>query len=300
MIKNRMRINRSNIGDKSLSLLISVLLGLFGLFCIFPFLHVIARSFSAENPIVRGEVVLLPINFTLDAYKRVFQMSSLMRSFMNTIFVASIGTAIQVFMSVCIAYPLSRKQLQFRSGFTLFVVFTMLFPVGIIPFYILIRNLHLIDTLWALIIPYGITTFNMIIIKNFFQNVPVELEEATLIDGANDLQILFMVFIPVSKAVLATVSLFYVVQNWNVFMPAVYFINDGAKFPIQVTLRGMLFGDLISGMLGSALEESSANRIGAEGIKAATSIVSIIPILIIYPFIQRYFTKGIMLGSVKG
>jgi len=141
----------------------------------------------------------------------------------------------------------------------------------------------------------------MIIVKNFFQGVPLELEEASIIDGANDLQILVRVFLPLSTAMLATITLFYAVQNWNVFMPAVYFINDGSKWPIQVTLQGMLFGDLISSIAGSvALDEDATKRIGSEGLKAATSVVSILPIVFAYPFIQRYFVGGIMLGSVKG
>ncbi len=206
-----------------------------------------------------------------------------------------------MFLSICVAYPLSRKRLPYRSFFTIFVIFTMLFPVGIIPFYLLVRSMKLINTLWSLIILFGITTFNMIIIKNFFQSIPDELEEATLMDGANDLQILFAVFVPLSIPVIATITLFYMVQNWNVFIWAVFFINDAAKWPIQVTLRGMLFDDLLSRMVGSVPgEEELAKRVGFEGIKAATSIASIIPVLVAYPFIQRFFVKGIMLGSIKG
>ncbi len=295
-----MKSSRISTGERVFKWIVAGLLGMFALISVFPFLHVIARSLSAENPITRGEVSLLPINFTIESYRRVFKLKSLLISFRNTIFIATVGTAIQLFMSVCIAFPLSRKRLPFRSAITIFVVFTILFPPVIIPFYLLVRSLRLIDTLWALIIPYGITTFFMIIIKNFFQSIPVELEEATLMDGANDIQILVKVFLPLSRAVLATIGLFYMVNNWNVFMPAIYFINDAAKWPIQVTLRGMLFGDLVAGMVGSSLEEDAARRIGTEGLKAATSIVSIIPILIAYPFIQRYFVAGIMIGSVKG
>ena len=292
---------RLGTGERVFVVAIYLGLGLIGFVSIFPFLHVLARSLSAELAITRGEVVLWPINFTAEAYERVFKLKSLLISFQNTIFIATVGTVIQMFLSICIAYPLSRRRLPLRSFFIVFVVFTMLFPVGIIPFYILIRSVRLINTLWALIIPYGITTFNMIIIKNFFQSIPVELEEATVIDGANDLQILFSVFVPLSIPVLATITLFYMVQNWNVFLPAVFFINDASKWPIQVTLRGMLFADLLSRMVGSQPgEEQLAKRIGFEGMKAATTIVVIIPILIAYPFIQRYFVKGIMLGSIKG
>ncbi|MGQ9630639.1 MAG: carbohydrate ABC transporter permease [bacterium] len=291
---------RMSAGERVFVGSIYVALGIFAFLSLFPFVHVVARSLSAEFPITRGEVTIWPVNFTLGAYERVFKLQSLLISFKNTVFIATVGTAIQMFMSVCIAYPLSRKRLPLRTFFTIFVVFTMLFPVGIIPFYILIRRVGLINTLWAVIIPYGITTFNMIIIKNFFQSIPDELEEAALIDGATDIQILFRIFIPLSTPVLATITLFYMVQNWNVFLPAVFFINDAQKWPIQVTLRGMLFADLISTMVGSSAGEDLSKMAGTEGLKAATIVVSIIPVLVVYPFIQRYFVKGIMLGSIKG
>ena len=288
-------------GEKVFIAFVTAGLVLIGFVSIFPFLHVIARSLSGESAITRGEVVLWPINFTVEAYERVFKLRSLIISFGNTIFIATVGTTIQMVLSICVAYPLSRKRLPFRSFFTIFVVFTMLFPVGIIPFYLLVRSMRLLNTLWSLIIPFGITTFNMIIVKNFFQSIPDELEEATLMDGANDLQILFSVFIPLSVPVIATITLFYMVQNWNVFIWAVFFINDGNKWPIQVTLQGMLFADLLSGMVGSApAEDELARRIGFEGMKAATTIATVIPVLIAYPFIQRFFVKGIMLGSIKG
>jgi putative aldouronate transport system permease protein len=286
-------------GEKTFTVFVYIFLAFLGIVSLMPFLHVVARSLSAEFPILRGEVFFWPILPTFDAYEEMFKLKSLIQSFWNTVFIAVVGTVVQMAMTVLTAYPLSRKRLPYRSFFTIVVVFTMLFPPGIIPFYLTVRTLGLIDSYWSLIIPYGITTFNMIIVKNFFQSIPESLEDAALIDGANEIQILYRIFIPLSTPVLATITLFYMVGNWNVFLPAVFFINDANKWPIQVTLRGMLFQDLIQSMIGTSTNEELQRQAGAEGVKAATVMVSIIPILAVYPFIQRYFVKGIMLGSIK-
>jgi putative aldouronate transport system permease protein len=202
-------------------------------------------------------------------------------------------------MSFMIAYPLSRKRLPLRTVFTLVAVFTMLFPVGIIPFYLLVKKLGLINSLWALIWPYAITTFNMIIIKNYFQNIPDSLEESAFIDGAGELTILFRIFIPLSKPVIAAIGLFYLIFNWNIFMPAVFFLTNPNKYTIQVVLRDILTQHMLEDQL--PFEQSALmTEAGPEGIQAAVTIVAMIPILAVYPFIQKYFTRGIMIGSIKG
>jgi putative aldouronate transport system permease protein len=202
-------------------------------------------------------------------------------------------------MSFMIAYPLSRKRLPLRSLFTLIAVFTMLFPVGIIPFYILIKKLGLMNSLWALIVPYAIITFNMIIIKNYFQNIPDSLEESAFIDGAGELTILFRIFIPLSKPVIAAIGLFYIIWNWNIFMPAVFFLTSPKKYTIQVVLRDILTQHMLEDQL--PFEQAALmTEAGPEGIQAAITIVAMIPIMAIYPFIQKYFNSGIMIGSIKG
>ena len=295
----KVRFKNYSLTEKLFIIFIYGFLFLFGAICIFPFINILARSFSPEFYIQQGQVWLWPVKVTINTYVKIFQARSIMVGFKNSFFVATVGTAINLFMSFMIAYPLSRKRLPLRSLFTLIAVFTMLFPVGIIPFYILIKKLGLMNSLWALIVPYAIITFNMIIIKNYFQNIPDSLEESAFIDGAGELTILFRIFIPLSKPVIAAIGLFYLIWNWNIFMPAVFFLTHPSKYTIQVVLRDILTQHLLEDQL--PFEQAALmTEAGPEGIQAAITIVAMIPIMAIYPFIQKYFNSGIMIGSVKG
>jgi putative aldouronate transport system permease protein len=260
---------------------------------------VFARSFSPEFYIQQGRVWLWPVRFTFDAYFKIFQAMGIISGFKNSIYVTVVGTTVNMFMSFMIAYPLSRRRLPLRKAFTLVAVFTMLFPVGIIPFYLLVKKIGLINSLWALIWPYAIITFNMIIIKNYFQNIPDSLEESAFIDGAGELTILFRIFLPLSKPVIAAIGLFYAIWNWNIFMPAVFFLTHPSKYTIQVVLRDILTQHMLEDTL--PFEQAALmSQAGPEAIQAAITIVAMIPIMAIYPFIQRYFVSGIMIGSIKG
>jgi putative aldouronate transport system permease protein len=285
--------------EKIFVVFIYLFLFVFGVICIFPFINVLAKSFSPEFYIQQGQVWLWPVKITINTYVKIFQAKGIISGFKNSFFVATVGTAVNLFMSFMIAYPLSRKRLPLRSVFTLIAVFTMLFPVGIIPFYILVKKLGLINSLWALIFPYAIITFNMIIIKNYFQTIPDSLEESAFIDGAGELTILFRIFIPLSKPVIAAIGLFYIIWNWNIFMPAVFFLTNPNKYTIQVVLRDILTQHMLEDQL--PFEQSALmTEAGPEGIQASVTIVAMIPIMAIYPFIQKYFTRGIMIGSIKG
>ncbi|UCF97871.1 MAG: carbohydrate ABC transporter permease [Spirochaetaceae bacterium] len=295
----RLRFKNYLFSEKIFVIFVYFFLFVFGVICIFPFINVLARSFSPEFYIQQGQVWLWPVKTTINTYVKIFQARGIISGFKNSFFVATVGTVINLFMSFMIAYPLSRKRLPLRSVFTLIAVFTMLFPVGIIPFYILVKKLGLINSLWALIIPYAIITFNMIIIKNYFQTIPDSLEESAFIDGAGELTILFRIFIPLSKPVIAAIGLFYIIWNWNIFMPAVFFITHPSKYTIQVVLRDILTQHMLEDTL--PFEQSAMmTEAGPEGIQAAVTIVAMIPIMAIYPFIQKYFTRGIMIGSIKG
>ena len=272
---------------------------LFGVICIFPFINVLARSLSPEFYIQQGQVWLWPIRLTVNAYVKIFQAMGIVSGFKNSTFVAIVGTSINLIMSFLIAYPLSRKRLPLRKTFIFIVVFTMLFPTGIIPMYLLVKKLGLMNSLWALIWPYAITTFNMIIIKNYFQSIPESLEESAFIDGAGELTILFKIFVPLSKPVISAIGLFYLIFNWNIFMPAVFFITHPSKYTIQVVLRDILTQHMLEDQLPFD-QASLMSLAGPEAIQAAVTILAMIPILIIYPFIQKYFTRGMMIGSVKG
>ena len=295
----KIKFKNYTIPEKIFVIFIYVFLIFFGFVCFFPFLNVIARSFSPEFYIQQGKVIVFPVKWTLNAYVKVFQANQILIGFKNSIFVAFVGTTINMIMSLMIAYPLSRKRLPLRKTFTLIVVFTMLLPVEIIPLYLLVRSLGLLNSLWALIWPYAITTFNMIIIKNYFQEIPESLEESALLDGAGELTILFKIFLPLSIPVLAAVGLFYFIYNWNMFMPAVFFLTHPAKYTIQVVLNDIISQQMLADSMPYTVSMLQKGA-GPEGIQAAVTIITMLPILIIYPFIQKYFTTGIMLGSVKG
>ena len=294
-----LRFKNYRLSEKTFVVFVYIFLFVFAAICIFPFLNVFARSFSPEFYIQQGQVWLWPVKLTINTYVKIFQARGIVSGFKNSFFVAVVGTTINLFMSFMIAYPLSRKRLPLRTVFTLVAVFTMLFPVGIIPFYLLVKKLGMINSLWALIWPYAITTFNMIIIKNYFQTIPDSLEESAFIDGAGELTILFRIFVPLSKPVIAAIGLFYLIFNWNIFMPAVFFLTHPSKYTIQVVLRDILTQHMLEDQL--PFEQSAMmSQAGPQGIQAAITIVAMIPILAIYPFIQKYFSRGIMIGSIKG
>lgn len=272
-------------------------LSLFALIAILPFLHTIARSFSAEAPIARGEVYLWPVNLTLDAYQRLIVGGAFWRGYWNSFVITTLGTAVQMLMTVLAAYPLSRASLPGRSWLTLLIIFQMIFPPGLIPFYLTVRQVGLMDSYWAVIIPYAINTFNLIVLVNYFRGLPAEMEEAAIIDGANDLQVLWHVMLPLSTPVIMTLALFYAVENWNLFLPAIFFINDGSKQPVQVILRDMIWS--LQLMTQTASADQMERLAGLEALKAASVFIAAIPMLIAYPFVQRFFIKGIMLGAVK-
>ena len=256
--------------------LIYTAMGLFAFIVAFPFLHTLARSFSAGNP-----VYIWPVRFSTHAYRRLIRGGYFWLAYRNSFIITSVGTTIQIFLTVVTAYPLSRSYLPGRGFLTTLIVFEMIFPPGLIPFYLTVRQFGLIDSWWALILPYAINTFNMIVLKSYFQALPKELEESAIIDGANDFQVLFRIMLPLAMPVILTLTLFYAVANWNLYLPALFFINDGNKQPLQVILRGLVSS-------------------GTGPFEAASVLLAALPMLAAYPFIQRYFVKGITLGAVAG
>ncbi len=283
--------------DRMDSVLIYAGLTLFAFIAILPFLHTIARSFSAEAPITRAEVYIWPVNPTLDAYKRLITGGPFWRAYWNSFIITSVGTATQMLMTLLCAYPLSRPKLPGRSFLMFLVIFQMIFPPGLIPFYLTVRELGLMNTYWSVILPYAINTFNMIVLLSYFRTIPPEMEEAAVIDGANDMQVLWRVILPLSTPVIMTLTLFYIVENWNMFMPAIFFINDGKMQPLQVILRDLIWSLQLQTQTASA--DQFERMAGLEALKAASVLIAAFPMLVVYPFIQRYFIKGIMLGAIK-
>lgn len=266
--------------------------------CLFPFLHILAISFSDKTSVIRGDVLLWPVNFDLSAYKAVFTNKGLMDSMWFSLLLTAVYTVFALVMTILCAYPLSRPGLKFKSPILLYILFTMYFSGGMIPGYLNIKSLGLLDTFWVLVFPTVLSTYNMILMKSFFQSMPRELEESAYVDGANDLVVLIRIVLPLSKAMLATIALFYAVSRWNGFMDAILYINDESMYTIQLRLRQLIQSSQVSSMM-EEIPEMKEDLI-AETIKAACMVFSMIPVMIIYPWLQKYFVKGVMIGSVKG
>ncbi|KAA6482655.1 ABC transporter permease [Bacillus swezeyi] len=270
----------------------------FGLVCVLPFIHVIAASFATVEEVISKKFILIPTTFSLDAYRYIFSTDIVYRSLIISILVTAAGTAVSMFLSSLMAYGLSRKELMGRRVLMFLVVFTMLFSGGMIPTFLVVKSLGLLDSYWSLILPTAINAFNLIILKNFFQNIPASLEESAKIDGCNDLGIFFRIILPLSLPAIATISLFYAVTYWNTYMQAILYLSDATKWPIQVLLRQIVI--VSSGMQGDMTEMGAASAPPEQTIKMAVIVVATIPVLLVYPFIQKHFAKGALLGSIKG
>ncbi len=292
MVANRSRWYRFE------TFLIYLGLGIFAFLAVLPFWNTIARSFSAEAPILRGEVYIWPVGFSWDAYERLIVGGHFWLAYRNSFIITIVGTFVQMLMTILCAYPLSRPYLPGRNLLMGLIVFQLIFPPSLIPFYLTVRDLGLIDSWSALILPYSINTFNMIVLKSYFQALPKELEESAVIDGANDFQVLFRIILPLATPVILALTLFYAVANWNLFLPAIFFITDGNKQPLQVILRDMIWSMQLATQTASP--DDFERLAGLEALKAASVLIAAIPMVIAYPFFQRYFIKGIMLGAIKG
>lgn len=289
------------IGDKSIpSRLFNIanilILGCIALITILPFVHVFASSFATAGEIAQKKFLLIPTVFTLDAYRFIFSTNTLLSAMGVSIMVTVVGTAWSMFISVLTAYGLSRRDLAGRNGIMFIFVFTMLFSGGMIPGFLVVKETGLLDSFASLIIPVSINVFNMIILKTFFQNLPGGLEESAKIDGSNDFGILFRIIIPCSLPAIATISLFYAVTYWNTYMHAILYISDPNKWPVQVLLRQIV---VLAG--GFNFDSNLYTDIPppSQSVKMAVIVVATIPVLIVYPFLQKHFAKGALLGSIK-
>ena len=271
------------------------LLSVIGLLCLLPFLHVLAGSFTTNAELAAKPFIIIPEVWSLAAYEFVFSTNTIMRAMLVSICVTIAGTAWSMLLTSLTAYGLARKDLDGRRVFMFLVVFTMLFQGGMIPTFLIVKELGMINTYLALIIPSSISAFNMIILKNFFQNIPEGLEESAKIDGSNDFGILFRIVLPLSLPAMATISLFYAVTYWNTYLSAILYIDSAHMWPIQVWLRQVVV--LASGLDGSTTEDVPPPD---QAVKMAVIIVATIPIMLVYPFLQKHFAKGVLLGSIKG
>ena len=266
--------------------------------CLVPFIYMLAVSFSGTKPLINGEVFLWPKDFTLDSYKQIFTYPNFFKAYGNTFLYAVGGTAIALIMTSLMAYPLSKTFLWGNKFFTKMVVVTMFFSGGMVPDYLLIRDLDLINSIWSLILPGAISAYNITIMRNYLMSLPDSLEESAYIDGANDIVILYKIIVPLSLPILATIALWTAVGHWNAWFDAMIYIQDTDKQVLAITLRRIVLQGSNSVVTMSGEEMSTQTT--SDTIKAATIMVATVPILCVYPFIQKYFEKGVMIGAVKG
>jgi putative aldouronate transport system permease protein len=284
------------IHNKLFNCVVTILVAVSVVLCIIPFLYVVAVSLSSNSAIVSELVTLYPIEFNIDAYKTVFTDSDMMYSLGYTIVLTLVYTLMCMIVTILAAYPLSKKNLRGRSLLLGIFMFTMYFSGGLIPDYILVKNLSLLNTVWSLVFPGLMSIYYMIILKSFFQSIPESLEEAAVLDGCNYFTILMKIVLPLSMPAIATISLFYAVGRWDGFMDALFYITKPELYPIQLKLYQIIS---MSQQL-DIQKEGVGTYIAPMGMKAASVIFAMIPILMAYPWLQRYFVSGVMLGAVKG
>ena len=274
------------------------LLGLLAFTCAYPFFYILTISLSTATEANRNGLHLFPTDITWTSYKMVLSNPNIITSFSNSILRTLLGTSLSVLATCFAAYPLARKEMPHRSMLTFFILFTMLFSGGLIPSYLLIQKLGLINSIWSLILPCLITPFNVIIVKNFFKAIPESYAESAKIDGAGELTILFRIYIPLSMPVIATVSLWTAVYHWNSWFDALLYITDQNKQMLQVLLQSIVVENNTE-MLAMGMKNTSDAQSTSETIKAATIIITILPILLVFPCLQRFFIKGVSLGGIK-
>lgn len=286
-----MVISRS---DKMFNVLVNTLLILVAVVSIFPLLYVVSVSLTPYSEVVKnGGFIVIPRRISLEAYSQILSDPALGRSMLVSLFVTIVGTVINMVLTMMAAYSLSRRNLRGRTFFLLFIVITMLFNGGLIPTYLIVQSLGLLDTVWSLIVPGAISTFNMLIMKTFFEGIPEELFESARIDGAKEFRVLWQIVVPLSIPSIMTVGLFYMVGHWNSFFSAVLYITDAKLYPLQVIIRNMLLLNQSNVIMTDVTVPTAAMQMAAV-------ISGSLPIIAVYPFIQKHFTKGMLLGAIKG
>ncbi len=278
---------------------------------LYPVLHIASVSFSDDVSVMGNRVTFYPVNFNLRAYQLIFSSPLIPNAFKNAVIYTVVGTVVNMLLTTTMAYALSKPRLAFRGLITAAVIFTFFFGGGLIPTFLLVRRLGMYNTIWALAMPAAISTFYLIVMRTFFQTLPQELEDSAVVDGANDITIFFRIMLPISKAAVATITLFYAVSHWNSWFPAVVYFSKAERYPLQVILRQIVIenqmteallerGEMAAARAMDEQEQSDQLIASVDRIKFATLFASIVPMLIIYPFIQRYFVRGLMIGSLKG
>jgi multiple sugar transport system permease protein/putative aldouronate transport system permease protein len=271
------------------------------LLILYPLIYILSASFSDGAAVISGRVILWPVDFSLEAYKKIMTYSSIWTGYGNTIFYTIVGTVLNVAMTLIAAYPLSRRDLYGRNVIVGLFVFTLFFSGGLIPSYLLVKNLGMLNTRSALIIPQALSVWNLMIAMTFFRtSIPTELLEAAQLDGANDFNYFARILLPLSTPLIAVMTLFYAIGHWNQFFLAMIYLSDKALYPLQIILRDILIQSQVDMNMMEDLKSMAAREAMRELLKYALIVVASVPVLIIYPFVQRYFVRGMMLGALKG
>ncbi|WP_336771142.1 carbohydrate ABC transporter permease [Paenibacillus sp. MMO-58] len=295
-----------SISSRAFDVMIYVLLTVLTLCCLYPIVHIIFASVSDPARLVAHKGILLkPLGLTMDGYKLIFKDNSLLVGYKNTILYVGLGTLVNMLMTIMGAFVLSRRDLYFKKYIMIIITVTMFFGGGLIPWFLLMKDIGLYNNLWAMILPTALNTWNMIVLRTGFQSIPTELEEAAIIDGASQLKLLVNVILPLSKATLAVIFLYYLVGNWNSWFNAMVLLKDRDQFPLQLLLKEILVAnDSTATTQGSAggvvIDSASSATAFRELVKYCTIVFSTLPILMVYPFLQKYFVKGVYVGSIKG
>lgn len=299
MAKNKNTIGDTS-GDKVFLAGVMVVSTLILCIVIYPLLYVLSASFSSGDAVMNGRVYLFPVEPSVEGYKMVFEDQNILTGFKNSLIYTFLGTMINMVMTTLIAFPLSRKKLPGRQAIMFIVTFTMFFSGGLIPTFLVVEKLKMVDTVWAMVVPTAISTFNLIIMKTYFENsIPEELGESAALDGCNNFRFLLSIVLPLSKPILAVLVLYYAVGHWNQYFNALIYLRSNERISLQLALRNILLANQISSGGSDSGGFGEVAKVGLT-VKYAVIIVSSIPVMILYPFIQKYFVKGVMIGAIKG
>lgn len=290
-------MRRNSRGEQAFSVGNYIFLSIISFSMVYPFLYVVSASMSSADAVITGKVLFLPKELTLDAYRRVFSEPSLWISYANSFFYTIFGTAVNIVFTICGAYPLSKKRLRGRTVITFFVALTLWFKAGMIPFFLNIRDMGLLDQRVAILIAFACGTFYVILMRTYFQSIPDSLEESAKMDGASDLNVLIRIMLPLSVPALMTIGLYYAVQRWNGYFWSMVILRDINKVPLQVLLRKLIVEMEVSEEMMGGVDMMMVSQ---ETVIYATIVIAVIPMMLAYPFIQKYFVKGVMIGSIKG
>ncbi len=297
---NSIRFRDKSLSDKSVDIVAYTLVILMMIVTVYPFIYVFSSSLSSPIAVMQNKVTFFPVGIDFTAYKKVIAYKQLWLGYKNTVVYTVVGTALNMLVTALMAYPLSRKDLPGRKYILLACVFSLVFQPGLIPKYMVVKNMGLLDSMWALIVPTLITTTNLMIMKTFFESIPDSLVEAAYIDGATEIDVLVKIIMPLSKPALVSISLFYAVKHWNSYFDALIYISNDKLYPVQIFLRNIVLESQTLSVVGETFGASLEQTMLTESIKYVTIVLVSAPIIIVYPYIQKFFKKGVMIGGIKG